>query len=338
MSNNLLIYFHVEDVVCASASNIYLLSQFDTPKDGLGGADNEAVEELAPFTFLQLPVELQGLIFKFLFCSEVSSTRKSNTVSIWKKPSYSPVGRGAKAKSTHTRIEVKIPKQFIQLFVSREFLREALPIFSRELDIRVWFLHLSDMVDVFSHVPFFQSIVKGLIVGASYVHMHVDDHCPILSSIQCPIEQRLTTFSLLQNVKLLHFSSTVYAAWLEATKSQGREVVDNNSSIHQRQLVAVNEEDTFYFHCGNYFPHGLEEPIRNWLLKNTMFQKAQKLLAFSQETRRQCKIEFEVCLRCRAVPVTRYHELEAFMGGKTAFSLRIDVGSVDFIECDLEFL
>jgi len=290
MSKNLSVYFVIENIVSVNARNVFLLSQLNIPAyDSTSAADEDIEKNTTPFPFLRLPLELREMILEYLFCSQ-NTSRILDTVDIWGRPFHNPSGWGEEARPTHPRVEIEVPRYFLQLFVARGFLREALPIISRQVQIMVRDFHLSDMIDTFSHVPFSQTIVEGVMAVAPCAYVQMEDHWRTLPNVSCPAEQHISKFSsLFQKLENIELYSMLEAAWLKAAKGRPRQVIDDNDNIQQRRLVAIDEKATDFFQSLCDFPRGLIKPFRNWLNNKAEFENAQKLLAAFKGAGRQCK-------------------------------------------------
>ncbi|KAJ9660557.1 hypothetical protein H2198_002494 [Neophaeococcomyces mojaviensis] len=173
------IYITLKHVASCHAHDLHILSHYDSSHsryDSSANATGDVAQQksTAVFRFSDLPREIKLMILAFNFDNQAYGEDCTVAFTRFRQPSFTVHPTSDPTRPERSTINVTLPKHFAQLFVSRDFMADALPIFARSMTVWLHGYNLSNFIEIFERTPLLQSIVKGLLAHVQEVRVLFD--------------------------------------------------------------------------------------------------------------------------------------------------------------------
>lgn len=295
-------------------AKIYDLNVFDLSGRVESTTD---VTAQATFRFLDLPKEVQTNVFSALFRDCRRELGYLSSIKLWHPCA---IRRALLATTTISisqdtcHLGIALPEDFIQLFVSRQFLADALSIFAEHTTIDIWHFHIHNILPLLAPYPLLDRIFSVLLANTSC--LAVEDW----NLSKSPSPYALTMTNWTWNIKVLEIHTEAPLLWKARSRHSASDKIiwDHIHGIKWPSLHVIEYLDWLQFTSTLKYPLNLKERLKKGLSDDTRYRNMKKL-----GKRLKIEVRLRTMLACKVKerwtgPVAGIQGLSSYSTSSTA--------------------
>lgn len=247
------------------------------------------------FRYSDLPKEVQIRVLEALFRDCRADLNYRATVTLWfpcavKRPILA--ANRALLQQDICHLGLAVPEDFIQLFVSKAFLKDALPVFAKYTTIDLWEYHIHPILQALGPYPLLESIFTTLL--AKTHTLALEDWNFAKPAELSQYAKLLTCWT--PKVHTIEVHTEAPLLW----KAKNRNISDcmiwdHKNIVKSSGLQIIGYEDSLHFAETRTYPPNMEKRLKKTLFEDPIYRKMRRLAkTFKVQMRLQvvfyCKI------------------------------------------------
>jgi len=244
-----------------------------------------------------LPAEVRSIICHYAFSNLAISGSNIFTFHANGRLHSSPYQTRSKtAMRPVNQVVFKVPQTISQLFVSKAFLSDAIPHFSRCANISVQLCSLDEVISSLNFHPTVRCLCLGIFAQATYMYTLLDD-----SNTSGNFVQNTATFYHLSDLFVDIYRRAVWVEDMDNVTPNARRVTnfpEDLSTSHEPVKVTSRLVKEFWNSNQTELPSGLKDDLEDWLLRQQVYRDLKHLWRAYDDGRFPCKPSMNLELKC----------------------------------------